>query len=235
MRRVEAKLNAKRGPTCPPLTRRLSSSAFVPSEPNIIFCNQRLPWCVSGGKDSRWLQIYMSHHRFTWRLWKLFLCVFNTHRKDGNLQRDQYVDERFGTFKASKDFYYPLFKKPKPGGKKKKKQFTVFFLSHWPLFCFVCLVWENRSDRQHAQSRLCAEIHSGLLLWRASEPQTWLVSNSHRFFIFPQHDILVYKTDTFLHFGLKCLVFIRAFITFLWILLEKILSLAYLEGKILEL
>lgn len=43
---------------------------------------------------------------------------------------------------------------------------------------FLCPVWENGGDWQHAKSRLCAEIHFGLLLWRATEPPIWLVSNA---------------------------------------------------------
>lgn len=45
------------------------------------------------------------------------------------------------------------------------------------LFPSVCVVWQNWGDWQHAKPRLCEEIHVGLLLWRATEPPVWLVSN----------------------------------------------------------
>lgn len=46
-----------------------------------------------------------------------------------------------------------------------------------PMFPFFCVVWENWGNWQHAKPRLCEEIHFGLLLWRATEPPVWLVSN----------------------------------------------------------
>lgn len=53
--------------------------------------------------------------------------------------------------------------------------FFPFCLFLFSLFFFFT-VWQNGGDRQHAEPRLCSQVHLGLLFRGETEPSLWLVS-----------------------------------------------------------
>lgn len=56
------------------------------------------------------------------------------------------------------------------------QSFALSSSSSFPFSPGSDLVWQNRGDRQHTKSRLCQEVHPGLLLWGEAEPALWRVS-----------------------------------------------------------